>query len=156
MLSLRPVNGHDGMFFEDLRIGQEFTSPGRTVTEADIVIFAGLSGDYNVLHTDAEHMKASIFGERIAHGLLGLGIQQGLASRGEPAAAHGHLSALKWKFKGPIKIGDTVHVLSRIAGKRDGPDAGRGLVTVERRLVNQRGEVVQEGETEHVVERRKP
>jgi acyl dehydratase len=156
MLSLRPVSGHDGVFFEDLRIGQEFTSPGRTVTEADIVIFAGLSGDYNVLHTDAEHMKASIFGERIAHGLLGLGIQQGLAARGEPAAAHGVLSALKWKFKGPIKIGDTVHVLSRIAGKRDGPDAGRGLVTVERRLVNQRGEVVQEGETEHVVERRKP
>jgi acyl dehydratase len=156
MLSLRPVSGHDGVFFEDLRIGQEFTSPGRTVTEADIVIFAGLSGDYNVLHTDAEHMKASIFGERIAHGLLGLGIQQGLAARGEPAAAHGLLSALKWKFKGPIKIGDTVHVLSRIAGKRDGPDAGRGLVTVERRLVNQRGEVVQEGETEHVVERSKP
>jgi acyl dehydratase len=150
------VNGHDGVFFEDLKIGQEFTSPGRTVTEADIVIFAGLSGDYNVLHTDAEHMKSSIFGERIAHGLLGLSIQQGLASRGEPAAAHGLLSALKWKFKGPIKIGDTVHVLSRIAAKRDGPDAGRGLVTVERRLVNQRGEVVQEGETEHVVERRKP
>lgn len=156
MLSLRLVNSHDGVFFEDLEIGQEFTSPGRTVTEADIVIFAGLSGDYNVLHTDAEHMKTSNFGERIAHGLLGLGIQQGLASRGEPAAAHGLLSALKWKFKGPIKIGDTVHVLSRIAGKRDGPDAGRGLVTVERRLVNQRGEVVQEGETEHVVERRKP
>ena len=146
----------EGVFFEDFVVGQEFTSPGRTVTEADIVIFAGLSGDYNVLHTDAEHMKASIFGERIAHGLLGLGIQQGLASRGEPAAAHGLLSALEWKFRGPIKIGDTVHVLSRIARKSDGPDAGRGLVTVERRLVNQRGEVVQEGETEHAVERRKP
>ena len=156
MLSFGLVDAQPAVFFEELSVGQEFTSPGRTVTQADIVIFAGLSGDYNVLHTDAEHMKASIFGERIAHGILGLGIQQGLASRGEPAAAHGHLSALKWKFKGPIKIGDTVHVLSRIAGKRDGPDAGRGLVTVERRLVNQRGEVVQEGETEHVVERRKP
>jgi len=156
MLSFGLVDAQPAVFFEELRVGQEFTSPGRTVTEADIVIFAGLSGDYNVLHTDAEHMKASIFGERIAHGLLGLGIQQGLASRGEPAAAHGLLSALKWKFKGPIKIGDTVHVLSRITGTRDGPDAGRGLVTVERRLVNQRGEVVQEGETEHVVERRTP
>ena len=156
MLSFGLVDAQPAVFFEELSVGQEFTSPGRTVTEADIVIFAGLSGDYNVLHTDAEHMKSSIFGERIAHGLLGLSIQQGLASRGEPAAAHGLLSALKWKFKGPIKIGDTVHVLSRIAGKRDGPDAGRGLVTVERRLVNQRGEVVQEGETEHVVERRKP
>ena len=156
MLSFGLVDAQPAVFFEDLSVGQEFTSPGRTVTESDIVIFAGLSGDYNVLHTDAEHMKSSIFGERIAHGLLGLSIQQGLASRGEPAAAHGLLSALKWKFKGPIKIGDTVHVLSRVAGKRDGPDAGRGLVTVERRLVNQRGEVVQEGETEHVVERRKP
>ena len=118
------------------------------------MIFAGLSGDYNVLHTDAEHMKASIFGERIAHGLLGLSIEQGLASRGEPTAAHGVLSGLKWKFKGPIKIGDTVHVRSRIAAKKDGPEAGRGLVMVERELVNQLGEVVQEGETEHSVERR--
>ena len=154
MLSYGPVSGHSGTFFEDLAVGQEFTSPGRTVTEADIVIFAGLSGDYNVLHTDAEHMKASIFGERIAHGLLGLSIEQGLATRGEPAAAHGVLSGLKWKFKGPIKIGDTVHVRSRITAKKDGPDASRGLVAVERQLVNQLGEVVQEGETEHAVERR--
>jgi len=156
VISFGLVDAQPAVFFEELSVGQEFASPGRTVTEADIVIFAGLSGDYNVLHTDAEHMKSSIFGERIAHGLLGLGIQQGLASRGEPAAAHGLLSGLKWKFKGPIKIGDTVHVLSRITAKKAGPDAGRGLVTVERRLLNQRGEVVQEGETEHLVERRKP
>src|SRR5574341_2437883 len=95
-------------YFDEIELGEEYESPGRTVTEADIVIFAGLSGDYNVLHTDAEYMKASIFGERIAHGLLGLGIQQGLAARGEPAAAHGLLSGLTWRFKGPIKIGDTV------------------------------------------------
>jgi len=152
MLSYGPVSGNSGPFFEDLAVGQEFTSPGRTVTETDIVIFAGLSGDYNVLHTDAEHMKSS--GERIAHGLLGLSIEQGLASRGEPAAAHGMLSGLKWKFKGPIRIGDTVHVRSRIAAKKEGPDPTRGLVSVERELVNQLGEIVQEGETEHVVERR--
>jgi acyl dehydratase len=150
------VDREPAVFFEDLSVGQEFVSPGRTVTEADIVLFAGLSGDYNVLHTDAEHMKASLFGERIAHGLLGLSIEQGLASRGEPAAAHGLLHALKWKFKGPIKIGDTIHVRSRIAAKKDGDDPARGLVTVERRLVNQRGETVQEGETEHAVERRAP
>lgn len=156
MLSFRLVDAQAVVFFDDLTVGQEFTSPGRTVTEADIVIFAGLSGDYNVLHTDAEHMKTSIFGERIAHGLLGLGIQQGLAARGEPAAAHGRLNALEWKFRGPIKIGDTVHVISRITGKKDGPDRDHGLVTVERRLLNQRGEVVQEGQTEHLLERRKP
>jgi acyl dehydratase len=73
-----------------------------------------------------------------------------------PDRAGERFVGLKWKFKGPIKIGDTVHVLSRIASKKDGPDAGRGLVTVERRLLNQRGEVVQEGESEHLVERRKP
>src|SRR5439155_1347993 len=58
-------------FFDDIQVGEEYESPGRTVTEADIVLFAGLSGDYNILHTDAEFMKQSIFGERIAHGLLG-------------------------------------------------------------------------------------
>src|SRR5262244_4125904 len=154
MLSYRSVDARGLVFFEDLAVVQEFTSPGRTVTEADIVIFAGLSGDYNVLHTDAEHMKSSLFGERIAHGLLGLSIEHGLASRGEPAAAHGVLTGLKWKFKGPIKIGDTIHVRSRIAAKKDGPDPRCGLVTLERELVNQLGEVVQEGETEHAVERR--
>ena len=85
MLSFGLVDAQAAVFFEDLTVGQEFTSPGRTVTESDIVIFAGLSGDYNVLHTDAEHMKTSIFGERIAHGLLGVSIQQGLLSRDMPA-----------------------------------------------------------------------
>jgi acyl dehydratase len=150
------VSSHDGIFFEDLAVGQEYTSPGRTVTETDVVLFAGLSGDYNVLHTDAEHMKASLFGERIAHGLLGLAIQQGLASRGEPTAARGCFAGIKWKFKGPIRLGDTIHVRSRIAGLEDGTVAGQGLVTVERQVINQHGEVVQEGETAHLLERRKP
>src|SRR5712692_11605862 len=108
MLSLRVVDAQSAAFFEDLKIGQEYTSPGRTVTETDVVLFAGLSGDYNVLHTDAEHMKASLFGERIAHGLLGLSIQQGLLDRVVPGQAVGPLAAVKWKFKGPIKIGDTI------------------------------------------------
>ena len=68
-------------YFEDIQVGDEYLSRGRTVTEADVVAFAGLSGDYNVLHTDAEYMKSSIFGERIAHGLLGLSISSGLGSR---------------------------------------------------------------------------
>jgi acyl dehydratase len=156
VLSLPLVSSPDETFSEDLKVGQEYTSPGRTVTEMDVVLFAGLSGDYNVLHTDAEHMKGSLFGERIAHGLLGLAIQQGLASRGEPAAAHGLLAALKWKFKGPIRLGDTIHVRSRIVGLKRGAEPGQQLVTVERQVMNQRGEVVQEGETEHMLERRKP
>jgi len=154
VLSYRTVSGEPVVYFEDMKLGEEYTSPGRTVTEADIVIFAGLSGDYNVLHTDAEYMKASLFGERIAHGLLGLSIQQGLLDRVVPGQAVGPLTAVKWKFKGPIKIGDTIHVQARVAAKEDGEQAGVGVVTVERRVINQRGEVVQEGETDHVVARR--
>jgi acyl dehydratase len=148
------VSGEPVVYFEDMKVGEEYVSPGRTVTEADIVIFAGLSGDYNVLHTDAEHMKSSLFGERIAHGLLGLSIQQGLLDRVVPGQSTGPLAAVKWKFKGPIKIGDTIRVEARIAAKKDGAGPGHGLVTVERRVINQRGEVVQEGETDHLVSRR--
>jgi len=148
------VNGEGTVYFEDVQIGQEYASPGRTVTEADVVIFAGLSGDYNVLHTDAEHMKSSLFGERIAHGLLGLSIQQGLLDRVIPGQSVGPLAAVKWKFKGPIKIGDTIHVEARVTAKKDGERSGWGVVTVERRVINQRGEVVQEGETDHAVGRR--
>ncbi len=155
MLFFRFVDIQPAVFFEDLELGREYLSPGRTVTETDVVLFAGLSGDYNVLHTDAEHMKGSLFGERIAHGLLGLAIQQGLASRGEPTAAHGCFAGIKWKFKGPIRLGDTIHVRSRIAGLKEGSVPGHGLVTVERQVINQRGEVVQEGETAHLLERRK-
>jgi acyl dehydratase len=142
------------VYFEDIPVGEEYTSPGRTVTEADVVIFAGLSGDYNVLHTDAEHMKASLFGERIAHGLLGLSIQQGLLDRVVPGQAVGPLAAVKWKFKGPIKIGDTIHVHAKVSAKKETDKPDRGVITVERQVLNQRNEVVQEGETELVVERR--
>ena len=141
-------------WFEEIDLGEESESPGRTVTEADIVLFAGLSGDYNVLHTDAEFMKSSSFGERIAHGLLGLAIQSGLFTRaGIPYATLG-VGALRWKFKGPIKIGDTIRVRARVTAKEDAPKVDRGLVTVQRQVLNQRDEIVQEGETDLVVQRR--
>ncbi len=118
--------------------------------------FAGLSGDYNVLHTDAEHMKSSIFGERIAHGLLGLCIQHGLVPRSMPVSFEERLVGIKWKFRGPIRIGDTLHVLTKIASKQDSDKQGWGRVTMDRQVVNQLGAVVQEGETEHLVARRSP
>jgi acyl dehydratase len=148
------MTGSSRRWFEDIAVGEEYESPGRTVTEADIVIFAGLSGDYNVLHTDAEFMKSSSFGERIAHGLLGLAIQSGLLTRaGIPYATLG-FGTLRWKFKGPIKIGDTIRVRATVTAKADGPRADRGTVTLERQVLNQRDEIVQEGETDLVVERR--
>ncbi len=141
-------------YFEDIRVGEEYESPGRTVTETDIVLFAGLSGDYNVLHTDAEFMKKSIFGERIAHGLLGLAIQSGLFYRSGPVYATLAFAGLRWKFKAPIRIGDTIRLRARVLDKRETSRPDRGLVVVERKVLNQRDEVVQEGETDLMVERR--
>src|SRR5882672_12152141 len=120
---------HEGRrYFDEIEVGEEYESPGRTVTEADIVIFAGLSGDYNVLHTDAEFMKQSIFGERIAHGLLGLAIQSGLLTRAMQPYATIAFGGLKWKFKAPIKIGDTIRVRARVIAKKE-TKADRGLLT---------------------------
>jgi acyl dehydratase len=143
-------------YFEDIQVGDEYLSPGRTVTEADIVAFAGLSGDYNVLHTDAEYMKSSIFGERIAHGLLGLSISSGLGSRAvaRPFATIAFLGH-RWRFKGPIKIGDTIKVRMKVTDKKETSKPDRGIVTIQRSVLNQRGELVQEGDTELMIERRK-
>jgi acyl dehydratase len=150
------MSGGERQYFEDIGVGDEYLSPGRTVTEADIVAFAGLSGDYNVLHTDAEFMKSSIFGERIAHGLLGLAIQSGLGTRAMPRPfATIAFLGLRWRFKGPIKIGDTIKVRVKVTDKRETTKPDRGVVVLLRTVVNQRGEVVQEGETDVMVERRR-
>ena len=140
-------------FFDDIEVGEEYESPGRTVTEADIVLFAGVSGDFNVVHTDAELMKTSSFGERIAHGLLVLSMQAGLLSRAMRPYATIVSTGLRWKFKAPIKIGDTIRVRAKVIAKKDGPEPDRGLVTLARTVLNQRDEVVQEGETDLIVER---
>src|SRR2546422_9850287 len=95
-------------YFDDIQVGEEYESPGRTVTESDIVMFAGLSGDYNVLHTDAAFMKQSIFGERIAHGLLCLAIQSGLFSRATAPDATLPFGRLRREVKVAGKIGDTL------------------------------------------------
>ncbi|MGH7278459.1 MAG: MaoC/PaaZ C-terminal domain-containing protein [Candidatus Rokuibacteriota bacterium] len=154
MVSYAGMAADHRRYFDDIDVGEEYESPGRTVTEADIVVFAGLSGDYNVLHTDAELMKKSAFGERIAHGLLGLAIQAGLFTRATPPYATLAFVDLRWKFKGPIKIGDTIRLRAKVVGKKETSQPDRGVITVQRAVVNQRDEVVQEGETDLMVERR--
>ena len=144
-----------GRYWEEIEVGEEYLSPGRTVTETDIVNFAGLSGDWNVLHTDAESMKDSLYGERIAHGLLGLAIQAGLSTRAMPRPfATLAFTGLRWRFKGPIRIGDTIKVQVRVKEKREGSRPDRGLLVLSRQVLNQRGEVVQEGETDLLIARR--
>ncbi len=142
-------------YYEDYTVGDEFVTPARTITEADIVMFAGLTGDYNRLHTDAEYMKGSIFGERIAHGLLGLALVNGLKYRTEidPDGVLAFLG-LTWKFTAPIKIGDTIHAVVRIASMRETSKPDRGIVVQAIQVRNQRGEVVQEGEFTTMLKRR--
>ncbi|MGI5917227.1 MAG: MaoC/PaaZ C-terminal domain-containing protein [Anaerolineae bacterium] len=136
-----------GMYFEEFAPDQEIVSPARTVTEADVALFAGLSGDYNPLHTDAEFARETPFGQRIAHGLLGLAIASGLASRSGfiEGTAQAFIS-LSWKFKAPILFGDSIRVITRVTRTRAMPSMGGGMVVFDVRVTNQRDETVQEGE----------
>lgn len=136
------------IYWEDVEEGMEVASPARTMTEADIVNFAGLSGDFNIIHTDAEFSKGTPFGQRIAHGLLGLSIASGLVARNPGAEQHRLVAFLgmTWDFRNPILIGDTIHVVQRVASKRPIKQPGLGIVVYDAKVVNQRGEVCQEGE----------
>lgn len=134
-------------YFEDFIEGETYVSPARTVTETDIVMFAGLSGDYNPLHTDAEFCKDTIFGERIAHGLLGLSILTGLSTRLGifDGTAIAFLGINEWKFSKPILVNDTIHFEMTVKEKRETSKADRGIIIREVTLFNQRNEVVQHG-----------
>lgn len=143
------------MYYEDCNVGDSHVTPARTVTEADVVMFAGLSGDYNPLHTDAEFGKGTIFKERIAHGLLGLAITAGLKARlglfdGSVVAFLG----LTWEFKKPIFFGDTIHARFTIAEKRETKQPDRGIIVQDVQVLNQRGEVVQAGRHTVMIKRR--
>jgi 3-hydroxybutyryl-CoA dehydratase len=135
------------LFFEELHVGDTMISPGRTVTETDLVNFCGLSGDYNELHSNVEYAGQSSFGQRIAHGLLGMTIASGLAARlGFMEGAVEAFMGIEWKFKQPIFIGDTVHLLVRVAKLRAMPRLNGGLAFFDMELMNQKDEVVQTGQ----------
>lgn len=141
------VKGQRGMWFEEFIVGQKVISAGRTITEGDIVTFAGLSGDYNQIHTDGEFAKTTPFGQRVAHGLLGLSIASGLAMR--TGVLEGTVIAFReinnWKFTNPIFIGDTVHAELNILETKAIPRIGGGSLIIEIALKNQRDEVTMKG-----------
>jgi 3-hydroxybutyryl-CoA dehydratase len=139
------------LVFSDLAIDDEWESPGRTITEADVVNFAGISGDFNPLHVDHEAARRSPFGQRVAHGMLGFAIASGLASHSPRVETLAFLGILDWKFLQPIAFGDTIRVISRVAGLEPRSRGRRGVVTWHRRLVNQNGQTVQEGRTQTLV-----
>jgi len=134
------------LYFDDFHVGQKFVTTARTVTEADVVNFAGLSWDHNQLHTDAEYAARTGFGRRIAHGILGIAIHSGLAYRLTEESILAFLE-LTWQFKRPIFIGDTIHVEQVVKEMRDTSKEDRGILTFEKELINQHREVVQTGTT---------
>jgi 3-hydroxybutyryl-CoA dehydratase len=136
-----------GMFFEEFAAGQKVCTAGRTVTETDIVSFAGLSGDFNQIHVDAAYAKTVPFGQRVAHGLCVLSIASGLAV--QTGIMEGTVLAFReineWKFSLPVFIGDTIHVELEVLETRAIPRLGGGAVTLSLDVQNQDGKSVQKG-----------
>jgi 3-hydroxybutyryl-CoA dehydratase len=136
-----------GMYFEEFAPGQKIVSAGRTITEHDIVAFAGLSGDFNQIHTDANYAKATPYGQRIAHGLCGLSIASGLAV--QTGVMEGTVLAFReineWKFSLPLFIGDTIRVEMEVLETKSLPRLGGGAVTLSLDVKNQEGKSVQKG-----------
>jgi acyl dehydratase len=135
-------------FYEDVEVGFRFTTAGRTVTEADLVNFAGLSGDFNPLHTDAEHAARTMFGQRIAHGTLVLALATGLRQRTMlfDGTLLGLLEIRSWRFLKPVTIGDTISVDVTVSELRETSNPERGVMAQRLEVRNQRAEVVSEGE----------
>ena len=134
------------LYFEDFSVGQKFVTKARTITEADVVNFAGLSWDHNQLHTDAEYAASTLYGKRIAHGLLGVIAHAGLSYELTEDSILALLE-LTWQFKAPIYIGDTIHVEQIVKNLRESNAGDRGILTFEKEVLNQKDEVVQTGTT---------
>jgi acyl dehydratase len=136
-----------GLYYEEFQIGQRITTVGRTIAESDIMTFAGLSGDYNQLHTDAEYSRQSNFGQRVAHGLLGLSITSGLAMR--TGILEGTVIAFReisgWKFTKPVFIGDTIHAELIVTETKPYPRLNGGSVIIDFDVRNQKDETVMKG-----------
>lgn len=136
-----------GLYYEDFSLGQKMTTRARTITEADLVQFGSLTGDFNPMHFDAEYMKTHLIGQRIAHGMLtisyGVGQAYQLGFMEKTVLAFREITM---KFSAPVFIGDTIHVELEVREMKDAARLGGGLVTFGARIVKQEGSVVQKGE----------
>lgn len=132
-------------YYDDLALGDRFVSRSRTITEADIVTFAGFSGDYHPLHTDEEYAKRGPFGGRIAHGCLTLSVATGLEFSLMSTAGESRILAFygmdRVRFVGPVRIGDTIRLEGEVVALDD-KDATRGVVTIHQEIKNQDEETV--------------
>ncbi len=146
-----------GLTFEQFNIGDHFISQARTITEADVVQFAGLSGDFNPLHTDAEFAKTTPFGERIAHGMLISAIATGMANW--TGVFEGTTIALMeqlLRYKGAVRLGDTVHLELTVSEKKETSKLDRGIIKVDAAVVNQAGATVIDGQWTLMMKRSTP
>jgi acyl dehydratase len=142
------------LYADDVQTGQEWQSLGRTVTEADIVNFAGLSGDFNPIHLDHEFARTTAFHRPIAHGMLVFSMATGLALYSPPMRTLAFVAIRDWQFKGPVFIGDTLHVCTRVLEKEVRARGRRAVITWQREIINQDGKIVQQGVTQTIVEGR--
>ena len=140
------------LYFDDLEVGNEWTSGGRTVTETDIVNFAGFSGDFNPIHIDHEFAQSTPFRRPIAHGFGVFSIASGLGVMTPPVRTIALLRVRVWHFQLPVFVGDTIRTKSRVVEKIPRGRGKRGEVVWYRGVINQDGKIVQEGEIVTLIE----
>lgn len=135
-----------GRYFEEFEVGYTMVTAGRTVTETDVVNFAGISGDFTQIHTNAEYARDHLYGQRIGHGLLGLSICSGLLV--QSGLIEGTILAfrdLTWKFSLPVIIGDTLHARAVVEEVKPLPRMSGGAVILAIEVINQDGKIIQSG-----------
>ena len=137
--------------YEQIEPGLSFETGGISVTEAHVTGFAGLTGDFYDIHMDDEYARALGYPGRVAHGLLGLALCDGLKNRAAVRFAAIVSLNWRWSFTGPILIGDRIAARITVLSKRITRNPARGIVTLGFELLNQREEVVQKGENDLMV-----
>ncbi len=136
-----------GLYYEDYQLGQKMRTRARTITEADIVQFGALTGDFNPMHFDAEYMKTHMIGQRIAHGMLTISYAVGQAYQlGFLEKTVLAFREINMKFSAPVFIGDTIHVELEVKELKDAARLGGGLVTFGAKIIKQDGSTVQKGD----------
>ncbi|MEY2892928.1 MAG: hypothetical protein RJA98_2836 [Pseudomonadota bacterium] len=143
------------LYWDDAVVGASCTSPSYDVSEARVMAYADLTGDHTPVHTDEAYARTTPFGTRVAHGLFGLSIADGLKTRSDMRFVPGMSLGWEWGFVAPIKLGDVVRVRFSVGSKRaSNSKPGWGIVILPSELINQRDEVVQRGEHRLMLPRR--